>query len=319
MKILYCVNEVLDYGTDTLYDGLCKVLGSENVLDYPHKESLHSGVTRGFSWYPSLFDYPIIKTDAEKIEMLKNDEFDAIFVSCINIADFRRMKKKSYRPSPIYNDFFNLLKEKSKTIPVYLIDYGDHYGINEELIKELNCKLYFKREYKKDIKYDSIVVPLNFAYSEKYVPKNVDSNRINNIFWLGKDVENRHAYIEFYSQLKDVIPNRYKRQNKYRRCLLSYKIGLSLLGRGDDTVRYYEIPAHGMLLLSERTNIIIDNDFKDGETAVFFSNLDELKEKLNYCINNPEYVDKIAKAGREHFLKYHTSTIRAQQLLDKIK
>ena len=319
MKILLCTGKLVDYGLDALYDGLCRVLGSENVLEYPHKPSLHGEKDVYFRWYPALFDYPITKTDEEKVEMLKNNEFDAILVGCISSGDFRRQQKASYKPNPLLNDFFELIREKSKTIPTYIVDTDDLSDINETLMKQLNYKLYFKREYSKNKTYPSSVVPLSFAYSEKYIPKNINNVRRNNVLWLGKSIESREKYLDFYSKLKDVKINNYFRQDDYRKHLLWYTIGLSLRGRGDDTVRYYEVSAHGMLLLSEKINIVIENDFKDGETAVFFDSVEELKEKLDYCLANPEYANKIAKAGREWLLKYHTTTARAQEMLEKMK
>ena len=90
------------------------------------------------------------------------------------------------------------------------------------------------------------------------------------------------------------------------------------MGAGYDTVRYWEIPANHMMLMSEKLNSVIENDFIDGENAVFFSSIDEFNDKYNYYIKYPDKTDDIAKNGHTWFLKYHTSTKRAEQLLEKI-
>ena len=55
------------------------------------------------------------------------------------------------------------------------------------------------------------------------------------------------------------------------------------------------------------------------ESAVFFDHIDEMKNKLKYCLDNESFVDKARIKGNEWFLKYHTTKARAKQMLDKIK
>ena len=299
MTILYYVQTESDYGPDTIYDGLCRVLGSRNVLEYPEKPNYHSQkVGRGL-YYPCLFDYPIFKTDAEKLAMLKNNEFDCLIVPC---------RIKTDREDRYAGPFYELLKEKSQTIPTFLLDQGDLPGIRTDLQKDLHCRGYFKREYfgEKDI------VPLNLSYSEKYLPQDIATKRTIPLFWAGSFNSYRKAYL---NGCGIVDRTRYS-QEEYRDRLLKTKIGLNLRGFGFDCVRYYEIPAHGALLFSEKLPITIVNDFTDGENAVFFSSLAEQKEKLDYLLTHDDYVDKIRLKGYKHYIKYHTGTARAKQLLN---
>lgn len=317
MKVLISVFDNLDFGVDTLYDGLVRLLGVENVLEYPHKKSYHgdNSMVRNRRFYPCLFNYPVIKTDEEKMLMLENNEFDIILVGCNEQYGARRRS----------NDFYRLLKERSKTIPTFIIDQGDGAGMNDRLLKEVPHLQYFKREYFKGTDYDESVTPLSFSYSPQYIPPPdiLDIDRENNVFFAGRRTGRRREYIEFYKERVGILtpirkPLSVWTQDEYRQKLTMNTIGLNLKGAGNDCIRYYEIPAHGMLLLSQRLDIEIENDFEDGKTAVFFSDLNELKEKLDYCLANEEYTNKIARAGYEWVNKYHTSTVRAQQLLNKI-
>ena len=108
-------------------------------------------------------------------------------------------------------------------------------------------------------------------------------------------------------------------QDSYRHKLLVHAICLNLKGRGNDTVRYYEIPAHRALLLTEKIDITLENAFTDGETCVSFESPEEMKEKIIFCLDNPDYRDKIRLAGFNWFNEHHTSKVRAQQFLNKIK
>lgn len=304
MKILFFVGNEVDYGTDVIYDGLCRILGCENVLEYPERPTWHSKKVGRSLRYPCLFDYPVVKTEEDKIGMLKNNEFDCIFASC-------RVEEPG-KINPRYgSEFYELLKEKSKIIPTIIIDQGDRSGILDKIRAELNCRLYFKREHLGE----TSAIPLNFAYSEKYIPENINTERTIPIFWAGMWNSYRKKYLNACENLSRNIFS----QEDYRKRLLGAKIGLSLRGFGFDTVRYYEIPAHGALLFAEKVPITIQNNFMDGDTAVFFESEEELKDKLGYLLNNPEYADKIRIKGHEWLKKYHTGAVRASQILEHIK
>ena len=56
---------------------------------------------------------------------------------------------------------------------------------------------------------------------------------------------------------------------EYRALLHRSKMALSVRGGGFDTVRYWEIPASGALLISERPDIVIPHNFEHGVHAIF--------------------------------------------------
>jgi len=310
MKILLCTHFNIDYGLDTLYDGLCRVLGHENIFEYLTKSTLHGSVEKKYEHFPMYFDYPINTTDDKKFAMLKNNEFDVILVNS-------RIKR---------DKFFDIIVEKSKEIPTFIIDMRDFNDIKTDLFKELNAKLYFKREYYKDRIHDSRVVPLSFSYSEKYVPA-INVDKPNFMFWAGRGYSKRYRYLDVVEEMVDlpsIIYRTKKRkiiynQKEYSQKLLSSKVALNFKGYGWDNLRYYEIPAHGTLLFSRVLPLKVENAFTDGYNAVFFHNIEEMKEKLAFLIDNPDYVDKLRIRGYEHFIKYHTTAKRAEQMLDKIR
>lgn len=314
MKILFCTFHYPDYGLDTLYSSLYEVLEPDSIYEYPEKGILHGEKHNRYINYPNYFNLPKTKTDTEKFEMLKNDEFDCLVVGCRAFAHytFHRNSQRHYD-----DEFFALLKEKSRLIPTILVDQGDDPEINQALIETLHAKLYFKREYFPKYRSNSIVVPFNFSYPE--LSHDMSSNTLLDVFWAGKVTPTREPFIAAAEEiLNKKFYNRY-RQSAYRRELSRYKIGLNLKGCGDDTVRYYEVPSHGAMLFSEKLNITINNDFTDGVNAVFFDGLDEMKEKLSFYFTHESEVDKIRLAGYNWFIKYHSSRVRAAQFLEKIK
>jgi spore maturation protein CgeB len=71
---------------------------------------------------------------------------------------------------------------------------------------------------------------------------------------------------------------------------------LSKLNRDQYTRRCFEIPATGKVLLSERTDEL-SSLFVENEEAVFFSTKEEMIEKVEWLLNNPEICHDIGQAG----------------------
>lgn len=94
------------------------------------------------------------------------------------------------------------------------------------------------------------------------------------------------------------------------------KMALSIRGGGFDTLRYWEVVASGALLLSERPDIEIPNNFSHGHQALFCRpDLSDLPELVRYYASHDAERESIARAGYEHLLRFHTCERRAEQLL----
>jgi hypothetical protein len=96
------------------------------------------------------------------------------------------------------------------------------------------------------------------------------------------------------------------------------KIAVSVRGSGWDTFRYWEIPYHGALLLSQRLPILIPDNFVDGTSAAFFDSPEEMVEKAQDLLTHPETLACIASAGRRLALEKHTAGARARYVLEKL-
>lgn len=95
----------------------------------------------------------------------------------------------------------------------------------------------------------------------------------------------------------------------------SAKIGLNILRPQNETghnIRTFEIPASGTLMLSERSQDLL-NLFEEDREAVYFSRPDELKQKVEYLLQNPNLIQSIADAGYKKALT-HTITERVAEI-----
>lgn len=91
----------------------------------------------------------------------------------------------------------------------------------------------------------------------------------------------------------------------YCKVLCSAKIALGLLSRkaqDQSTTRTFEIPACGAFMLAERT---VDHQslFEEDREAVFFTGLDELRDKIRYYLRHDVERERIAARGRERCLR----------------
>jgi spore maturation protein CgeB len=112
---------------------------------------------------------------------------------------------------------------------------------------------------------------------------------------------------------------------EYNLALNAARIGLvflSKLNHDTYTRRCFEIPATGACMVSEYTDDLARNLFTPDEEAVYFKNTEELVDKVQHLLANPEVCARIGAAGRARLLADgHEVTDRARQVLaqfDKI-
>ena len=295
------------FGLDVLYDGLTTVLGPENVVDFPPKPALHGGIDPDFASYPCNFDLPSRDYTLERcLDELRAGKFDFVLYGDCERALTRRMARA--------------ITAAAEKTPIFIVDQRDEFfNCEQETLDYIGldeARGYFKREMLACLDYGPRAMPLPFAFPDCRVPKDVDAPREHFFFWAGhRRFSLRRLYLEqIEAQLGENFDARFTPE-EYAARLGASKVGLNCFGMGFDTVRYWELPAHGCLLLSERLPIVIPHDFRDGETALFFDDASELERKLNYARRYPELVENLAAAGREHFLAHHTGSARAKHLL----
>jgi len=126
-------------------------------------------------------------------------------------------------------------------------------------------------------------------------------------------------YIDYHALLK-VYPQNYWGL-EYTRVINSIDINLCFLrkvNRDLQTTRSIEIPACGAFMLAERTSehTLL---FEEGKEADFFSDKDELLQKVKYYLISPDKRMQIARAGRQRCLssKYSNSE-RLQQVFQTV-
>lgn len=311
VRVLVLTHSRSDYGMDSLYDGLCQVLGPDNVVEYPWKPTLHGRDREATLNYPCFFDYPGDPIPIDELERrLRAGQFDLVV-----FADFVDRSNRE--------DVVRLLAA-AKDLPIVAYDPWDDGSATQDsatrYLGNRRIHSYFKREMLACLDYGPNAHPLPFGYPDRHVPHEVSLDRSVDLFWAGKRLFGTRAlYLDRLSELLGRPLDRQMSQDEYRTQIGHARVGLSLFGFGFDTVRYWELAAHGTMLLAERPLIRIPHNFVEGESAVFFDDLPELERKLAHYLSHSDDAARIAAAGRAHFLRYHTTSARARQFLGWIE
>ncbi|MBP8130369.1 MAG: glycosyltransferase family 1 protein [Candidatus Hydrogenedentes bacterium] len=296
------------YGLDVLYDGLCSVLGEDNVMEFPYKPSLHGEGPEEYKNYPCAFDRAGNPTElSEILDRLKSGWFDVVLYGDCEAF----LERETARA----------IANAARSRPLFIVDALDAaLNLRPRVMEHLGLSSvagYFKREMLRCADYGPNAFPLPFAYPDSRVsaPPGV-TPRSRPFFWAGHRQSGlRRLFLERIEARLGVTLSAGYPQEQYLTLLRESRIGLNCFGFGFDTVRYWEIPAHGAMLFSERLPIRIPHDFTDGENAVFFSDLEEMERKFNHYLASPAECARIASGGHEHLLRYHTGSMRARQCL----
>ena len=309
-RILLITHPRSHYGLDVLFDGLCTVLGDENVVEYPWKPLLHGEMPEELGQYPCTVNRSGRPRSLEEVlELLRQQRFDVVLYGDFENALDREAARK--------------IAEAAGKIPFFLVDAQDECtDVFSDVCAYLGgivpqgC---FKREMLEVHDYGPNVFPLTFSYPDDRVWKTPNWDRPDPFFWAGQRwCGLRDIYL---GHIETILNRRYERtysQDNYVCAMRASCMGLAGYGAGFDTVRYWELPAQGCLLLAERPPIRIPFNFKDNESAILFTDLADLQQRFKYCLAHPEHVVDMARAGYENLICNHTTSARAHQVLSTI-
>lgn len=108
----------------------------------------------------------------------------------------------------------------------------------------------------------------------------------------------------------------------YARAINAASIGLCLLSKRfleTTTTRTFEIPGCGTFMLAERTDFHREL-FREGVEADFFSDHEEMIDKINFYLAHPEQRERIAGAGYQRCLDGgHSNHNRMRQLMEMVE
>ncbi len=322
IKILFLNSHSADYVQDLTYSGLCKVLGNRNVIDYHWNKKFHVpykkypknlGYRKG-TLFPSLVRRP-----------LRN--YDMVIVGASKVGAFEA--------------YLEVVDSIPANVPVIFVDGGDRPDIGGDLAVYERPELFdkamdvrpfdmvFKREYILEKDYGNNVRPFPISFNMDRVPVLPAGYKYQVSFWAVETDRIRTRALELLEDRFDCRENgtvrnqkfsKYKRKGQYYLQELSQcRIVLNFRGGGWDTMRYWEVPAVGAFMITQKPGILIPNDFVNGKDVVHCSDdLSDLIDLCDYYLEHDGEREAIAKSGHERLLAYHTDEARARYLLEEV-
>ena len=309
MRILFLADGHLDYVSDPLYVGLSRVLGHEQVVDYPYKPSFHDPEAR--QWL--LAQRPGRRYSREEIlDRLRDRYFDLVCLS-------------SFRQESL--DECARLYERVPFPPMVFVDGEDGGDIRHDVVARYSIRVYFKRDYvwkmgsllgdlagrvwtfRCDRRLFERTVPLPLSLVMDVLPDAGTVAKEVDVSFTGRASHPcRVKAVEILSRMKGVrfsggvyaSPDDRKYKLKagglerlrtklvddgpaseadqqlkkvpeaYYREIAASKIAVALRGGGlTASLRYFEIVGMGTMLLSDAPETLIPNDFVDRRHAVY--------------------------------------------------
>lgn len=322
----------MDYMHYMLTDGLVQILGEENVIIYPFKKAYAGCVD---DWYmlddgKRGFTSPLEQSKCWEnlkqhnikniIQGIKNGEFEFIIL----------FSARTYAIKAIDE----LRREIGDLPPTVFVDGEDYDSIRDDIIARYTPLCYFKRELVRDMSSHGIF-PLPFSAITNNLPDVDDTKKDTDVFFsCGRThplrdevlrkllVLKKEKNINFIGGSDPTLPEentsfRLSCQD-YHRHIARSRIGISVRGYGMDTLRRWEIPTWDTLNMCDKPGFLIPDDFTDGENIVYF-NTGDFEKKVMYYLENNDEREEIARKGKEHLRKYHTTAARAKYFLSVIQ
>lgn len=300
MKILYVASSIPDYLQNIVFTGLCKILGKENVLDFPNRKHLHEAGKWPNSWIGgSRAKFKPSEADAVILGACKDDALGA---------------------------FQAITCDMDK--PKVFIDGGDSSVIGGDLsvfkgdFRESLFDLIFKREM---LSVDDPCIYFPFGVNFDMFPdfsvvpaevKDIDISFCGRLY--GIRGPNRYWYVNEFMDVMYFSSELSK--DEYLDVIRRSWLCLTVRGAGWDCIRSWEILAMGSVLFSEVMPIRVQQDFRQGFEAVYFRpGAKSGREAFNEWIGKKDRLCEIALRGHQEARKNHSDICRAQKIIDGLE
>lgn len=333
MRILLVSNPDPDYTQDVVYHGLVELLGAKNVLDYPFTPRYHEPPRSGMK-FPML--HLDVRDEAPRGELPQIlDWADAVIIGSLH--------KSAYEAA---REVLRLAPDK----PTAFLDGGDDPYVHEiarhvdvYIKREVPLrhrvqtplplqKLYFRlggapqwrgplREVLDFAKVgDPRIVPLPFGVIDH--GQRAVREKAYDVAFMGMPTSRERTRLRrdlaalAREGVRVFAPDGRISWWDYLEILGKARVGISVRGHGFDTYRYWEIPALGTMLLSEKPRIVIPDNFVHGEEA-WFADPARMPDAIREVLAMD--TERIAAAGHRKLLAKHTSRARASTVLAHLR
>lgn len=179
-------------------------------------------------------------------------------------------------------------------------------------------KCYFKRECLPKHLSEGII-PLPFAALDSYFIKEEIEKKIDVFCSYGQtDTGLRKTSVEACNELKSLGINiKTDYSNNYLHTVKQSLITIDAFGGGECNARMWQVMANKSCLFAQKYNIVFPN-LIEGKHYVSWTSKEDLKEKINYYLNNKEKLYSMIYNSYDNLVKFHKTESRIKYILEKI-
>jgi len=326
MKILFVNSRSPDYVEDQLFSALTEIYGKDLVISFP----------LNYRYYIKRKPYPLdmgrcrtaLDYLADMFSIKK--ELKAFDFDCIILGSTKQ---------DVFETFVDLRDSIPSGIPLIYIDGGDYPEVGgdasrlkfkalyDDVVRHHKFSYIFKREYISGKEYLDNVHPFPMAFKPQPI-RITGEKKYDVTCWCVESDPIRTRALSLLEDLYDCRDNgttlnqtfrNYKRKGlAYLEDLGRSRISCNFRGVGWDTLRYWEIPAVGALMVSQKPGIVIPDNFVNEEHLVFCKNdLSNLTTLIDYYLSHEDETMEMTARANDHLRKYHTHMKRAEFLIDR--
>jgi hypothetical protein len=315
MKILFLTSPFPNFVPDLLLHGLRKLFENEAV-DFPRKDSLYRGDLVGFSPEGQI-NHSFFPPDGDQIDR----------------TDIPRKIAKGYFSYIICD--LRIFPQLIKTLPEFPKGFVVVDGEDQPHPIPPGPYVVCRRET--DGTDFSIPLPISLPEEVMDWIQSYDGNpKEFSVGFLG-------SFDEHYRERKEIAaavshwygdclfnvcavpppggktPSGWVPRDSYYSNLQKCRVLLNVRGAGYDTFRFWENAACNAVQISQKMPIFIPNDFEHGVHLLRFTNLCDLRKRIDQVLEDKINSRGMIHESREHLLKYHTTQARAMYLLARLK
>ena len=333
MKVLFLCHPELDIGEYCLFNGLCELLGDENVVTFPYKKIYNGQIADdyvlddGKKGYTPPYDYMLKRNQKPQTieEIVKNiNIFDLVILASARTYAVNALRE---------------IRSKVKfSQPLVFHESEDYEDIRFDIINEFRPTVFFKRTIRKDgknqffenIKYNLPIYPFPLSAIVNTAPKVDDGDKKysvwhvqGNTFELRErihklllDMNLKNSFLHFVDSFAKNSSNALSYRD-FMSTIAQSQIAVCSRGWSDDMQKRMEIPVYETLMFTHVRGYIEPNEFENQKHCIFYKlDLSDLVEKIGYYLQDENETRRIAKEGKNFLYKYHTSTVRAKEFID---
>ncbi len=339
MRVLYIEHQEADLMSALMYLGICEELGSENVVDWPWKDTFHGetfkghvpdtsiidGIVGPYSWMPS---FPGKKwNDDEIVQNIK--EFDLVILASPRPQNTRLVK---WLVDTVGRKVINKL---------VILDGEDYTTVRWDIIEYISPDVYFKLSMVQNpldvypsqrMNMQGLIklIPIPLALPVNTLPtveKDIDIAFLGGNNWYADRTEG--FSVQDLTLSKPVFEAKIKAEfpdkkfvcgnlpyNEYMQTINRAKVAISVSGSGLEPLRTYEIlSCQGTMLIRENIPVITPLPFINKDNCAIFNTQDDLIDAIRYYLNNENERNRIAINGNKFLQDNFTPRTVAQYLL----